>query len=78
MPGLTWKHETEWMGHRPATVDSVPLIGPAPSLGGAWLGFGHHHVGLTGGPKTGRILAQMVAGRAPNLDLAPYAPSRFQ
>ncbi len=78
MPGLTWKHETEWMGHRPATVDSVPLIGPAPSLGGAWLGFGHHHVGLTGGPKTGRILAQMVAGRTPNLDLAPYAPSRFQ
>ena len=74
MPGLTWKHQTEWMGHRPATVDSIPLIGPAPKLKGAWLGFGHQHVGLTGGPKTGRILAQMIAGRAPNLDLTPYTP----
>ena len=74
MPGLTWKHQTEWMGHRPATIDSLPLIGPAPRLAGAWLGFGHQHVGLTGGPKTGRILAQMIAGRAPNIDLAPYAP----
>ena len=74
MPGLTWKHQTEWMGHRPATIDSLPLIGPAPRLAGAWLGFGHQHVGLTGGPKTGRTLAQMIAGRAPNIDLAPYAP----
>jgi D-amino-acid dehydrogenase len=34
-------------------------------------------VGLTGGPKTGRILAQLISGRTPNLDLAPYAPGRF-
>jgi D-amino-acid dehydrogenase len=74
MPGLTWKRETEWMGHRPTTVDSIPLIGPAPKPQGVWLGFGHHHVGLTGGPKTGRILARMIAGRVPNMDLTPYAP----
>ena len=78
LPGITWKDATEWMGHRPATADSITVIGEAPGLEGAFLGFGHHHVGLTGGPKTGRILAQLVSRRTPNLDLAPYAPSRFQ
>lgn len=77
MPGLTWKHEVEWMGHRPAPADSIPVIGEAPGVKGAWLGFGHHHVGLTGGPKTGRLLAQMIAGRTPNVDVTAYSPSRF-
>jgi len=78
LPGLSWTKKTEWMGHRPAPADSIPVIGEAPGLQGAFLGFGHHHVGLTGGPKTGFILSQLVSGRTPNLDLAPYAPSRFQ
>jgi D-amino-acid dehydrogenase len=78
MPDLRWREATEWMGHRPAPADSIPLIGPAPKLKGAWMGFGHHHVGLTAGPVTGRLLAQMIAGRKPNIDLAPYAPSRFE
>lgn len=78
LPGLAFKEKTEWMGHRPAPSDSIPVIGEAPGARGAFLGFGHHHVGLTGGPKTGRILAQLVSGRTPNIDLAPYAPSRFQ
>ncbi len=77
MPGLTWKHEVEWMGHRPAPADSIPLIGAVPGAKGAFLGFGHHHVGLTGGPKTGRLLAQLIAGRTPNVDVTPYSPSRF-
>jgi D-amino-acid dehydrogenase len=66
------------MGHRPAPTDSIPLIGPVPGVSGAYLAFGHHHVGLTGGPRTGQLLAQMIAGQRPNIDLAPYAPSRFQ
>ncbi|WP_157014790.1 NAD(P)/FAD-dependent oxidoreductase [Mesorhizobium xinjiangense] len=78
LPGLSWKKKTEWMGHRPAPSDSIPVIGEVPGIRGAYLGFGHHHVGLTGGPRTGRILAQIVSGRKPNLDLAPYSPSRFQ
>ncbi len=77
-PGLTWKETTEWMGHRPAPADSIPVIGPVPGVAGAWLAFGHHHIGLTGGPRTGQIVAQLVAGQRPNIDLAPYAPSRFQ
>ena len=78
IPGISWKHRTEWMGHRPAPADSIPVIGEAPDLPGAYLGFGHHHVGLTSGPKTGRLLAQMVSGRTPNLDMTPYAPGRFR
>lgn len=77
MPDLTFKEETEWMGHRPATTDSIPVIGEVPGTRGAFLGYGHQHVGLTGGPKTGRILAQLIGGKKPNIDLTRYSPSRF-
>lgn len=76
-PGLEYSEITEWMGHRPAPADSIPVIGEIPGVSGAFTGFGHHHVGLTGGPKTGRLLAQMIAGQRPNLDLSVYSPARF-
>ena len=75
LPGLTFDHVDEWMGHRPSTADSLPLIGRVRDR--VWAGFGHQHVGLTAGPKTGRWLAQMIVGDAPNADLAPFAPGRF-
>ncbi len=77
LPGLTWSRTEEWMGHRPSMADSTPMIGAAPALDGAFVGFGHDHVGLTGGPKTGRILSQLIGGNPPNIDLAPYDPKRF-
>lgn len=77
IPGLTWKKTVEWMGHRPSMADSIPVIGEVPGHSGAFAAFGHDHVGLTGGPKTGRIVAQLVSGRKPNIDLAPYSPERF-
>ncbi len=77
IPGLSWQREEEWMGHRPAPSDSIPLIGPVPRVSGAWLGFGHHHVGLTGGPRTGQLLARMIGGRNVNFDMRPYDPARF-
>jgi D-amino-acid dehydrogenase len=77
-PGLRWSAVKEWMGHRPAPSDSIPLIGPVPNRPGVHLAFGHHHVGLTGGPKTGRLVADLIAGRRPNIDLAPYRPDRFR
>ncbi|UWQ22002.1 FAD-binding oxidoreductase [Jannaschia sp. W003] len=61
LPDVTWREEREWLGHRPAPADSLPLIGPAS---GAFLAFGHQHVGLTAGPKTGRIVAGMIDGTA--------------
>ncbi len=77
LPGLTWRESTRWMGHRPAVSDSLPLIGAVPGVAGAYTGFGHDHVGLTAGPKTGRLLAQMISGARPNIDVAPFAPDRF-
>ncbi|MCG6882340.1 MAG: FAD-dependent oxidoreductase [Silicimonas sp.] len=77
MPGLTWSREVEWMGHRPAPADSIPVIGAVPGLSGAYTAFGHHHIGLTSGPRTGRLLSQLISGKQPNLDLAAYSPERF-
>ena len=75
-PGLEASNEIEWQGHRPAPTDSLPLIGEVRSSG-VFAGFGHHHIGLTGGPKTGRWLAQMITGQRPNTDMTPYDPQRF-
>lgn len=75
-PDLEWKDEEEWLGHRPSTADSLPLIGEVRNSG-VYTGFGHHHIGLTGGPKTGRILADMITGKNTNLDLSPFDPQRF-
>lgn len=75
-PQLKADHEVEWQGHRPAPSDSLPLIGQVGQTG-VYVGFGHHHIGLTGGPKTGRLLAQIMTGQKPNMDMTPYDPARF-
>lgn len=78
IPGITWKNATEWMGHRPSMHDSIPVIGEIADTKGVFFGFGHDHIGLSGGPKTGRLLSQLISGRGPNIDLTPYSPARFQ
>ena len=77
LPNLKYSKVTQWMGHRPAPADSIPIIGAAPSVRNAWLAFGHHHVGLTCGPKTGRLVAQLIASEQTAIDMTPYLPSRF-
>lgn len=77
LPDLSYDRIETWMGHRPALTDSIPHIGNGGSCRNAWFGFGHHHVGLTAGAKTGRILADCIAGARSNLDLSPYSPDRF-
>ncbi len=76
-PDLKASNVTDWLGHRPAPADSIPVIGELPHIKGAFTGFGHHHIGLTGGPKTGRLLAQLISGRQPNVDLSVYSPARY-
>ncbi|MFO7758365.1 MAG: FAD-dependent oxidoreductase [Roseovarius sp.] len=75
-PDLTHESVEEWMGFRPSTPDSLPLIGEIGSTG-VHAAFGHQHIGLTAGPKTGRLIADLLAGKRPNLDLAPYDANRF-
>lgn len=76
LPGLSGEILSEWQGCRPSLPDSLPVIGKSPRRSNVWLAFGHQHVGLTLGPATGRIVADLVAGRDPGLDLTPYRPDR--
>lgn len=67
-----------WLGMRPCTPDMRPVIGPAARHRGLWFAFGHNHHGLTLGPVTGRLLAEMMTGEAPFTDPTPYRPDRFR
>jgi D-amino-acid dehydrogenase len=66
-----------WMGHRPSTPDGRPVIGKASASADIFHAFGHGHVGLASGPITGRIVADLIAGRNAGIDLAPFAAARF-
>lgn len=68
---------TEWMGHRPGTPDSLPVIGPLPGTPTILCAFGHGQTGLTGAASTGRLIADLVAQRRPSVDPSPYRPDRF-
>lgn len=66
-----------WAGSRPSTPDGLPVIGPAPQHKGLWFAFGHGHIGLSTGPVTGQIIADLVTGRTPDIPVAPFAATRF-
>ena len=66
-----------WMGRRPSTPDSLPLIGPAPRHDNLWLAFGHAHMGLGLGPITGKIIASQIKGDKPPLDVFACSPARY-
>ena len=66
-----------WMGRRPATPDSRPVIGAAPRHEGLWFAFGHGHWGFTLGPATGKALASAMQGEPQPLDLSPYRIDRW-
>ncbi len=66
-----------WMGARPCFADSRPVIGRAPQQRGIWLACGHAHWGLTLGPATGRLIAELMTGATPFCDPKPYAAERF-
>ena len=67
-----------WMGHRPSIADGLPVIGPASRCTDIIHAFGHGHIGLAAGPLTGRLVADLLAGRPPVIDPAPYRPARFR
>ena len=76
-PGLEIDTVTRWMGHRPCLPDSLPIIGTAPRHPSLVLAFGHGHHGMTGASTTGRIVADIIAGRPSGVDLTPYRAERF-
>lgn len=77
-PGLSGAKVRYWMGFRPSTPDSLPILGEAPGRPGLHFAFGHGHFGMTGGPPSGRLVARMIAGEQSGLDPAPYSAQRFR
>jgi glycine/D-amino acid oxidase-like deaminating enzyme len=76
-PALQASEVRYWMGYRPSTPDSLPILGPVTGHPGLHLAFGHGHFGMSGGPPSGRLLARLIAGRSPGIDPAPYSAQRF-
>lgn len=77
LPDVTYDSVVEWMGHRPAPADSLPLIGANDGSAKSYSAFGHQHVGLTGGAKTGRIVADMISGQRSNMDMSSFDPKKY-
>ena len=71
------EHEDEWLGFRPSLPDFLPIIGPSKNHKNVFYCFGHHHLGWTLGPISGKIISGMIAEENTNLDLKPYSSLRF-
>lgn len=77
LPGVNDTGAVRWMGHRPATPDSLPVIGASPRNPNVLYAFGHGHLGLTQAATTGALIADLLKDRAPRVDLKPFSISRF-
>ncbi|MER8634397.1 FAD-binding oxidoreductase [Mesorhizobium opportunistum] len=77
LPGMKEEGGVEWSGHRPATPDSLPIIGDSGPSRHIIYAFGHGHLGLTQGPTTGKIVGDLLFGRQPCLNVEPFSVARF-
>jgi len=76
-PDLNVSDTEEWMGPRPSSPDSVPFLGEIDGFENLYAAFGHGHTGMTMGPKTGEVIASLIAGESLDVDMAPYRLDRF-
>lgn len=77
LPGLSTTGGRQWMGFRPSLPDSLPVIGTSRRSPDIVYAFGHGHLGLTQSAATGKLVAELVTGAAPSIDLNPFSPQRF-
>lgn len=77
LPDLRADRTTEWMGHRPALPDTVPIIGPSAKHRGVYYATGHGHLGLTYAATTARLIGDLMTDQTPPIDLKPYRVDRF-
>lgn len=75
--GLPADRVRYWMGHRPSMADGLPCIGPARGCADVIHAFGHGHTGLVGAARTGRVVAQLLTGARPEIELDAFSPQRF-
>jgi D-amino-acid dehydrogenase len=76
-PGIRMEKVTRWMGRRPSLPDGLPVLGAAPNYENAFFAFGNSHFGMSAGSVMGKVVAELLAGRRPSIDVRPFAPSRF-
>ena len=77
LPGLQVRDTSEWMGHRPALPDTVPVIGPSAKVRGVFYATGHGHLGLTYAATTARLVSDLMTSQKAPLNMAPYRVDRF-
>lgn len=77
LPELDTSGGTQWMGFRPSLPDSLPAIGALPNRPDVFCAFGHGHLGLTQSAGTAAIIADLITGQDPGIDLTPFSPARF-
>lgn len=77
IPSLRVENYTEWMGHRPAMPDTIPVMSASAGTRGLYYATGHGHLGLTYSATVGLLMADLVQGRAPAVDLRPFRVDRF-
>jgi D-amino-acid dehydrogenase len=77
IPSLEVRDTTEWMGHRPATPDTIPVLSASSRTKGLYYSTGHGHLGLTYSATTGTVMADMIMGRTPSVDMKPFRIDRF-
>ena len=77
LPGLACEDFTEWMGHRPALPDTVPILSASVQTRGVFYATGHGHLGLTYAATTARLMGDLITGGRPEIDLHPYRVNRF-
>ena len=77
-PAINASDAIEWMGTRPSFPDSLPCLGKIPGHANIFSAFGHSHYGFGMAPNTGRVIAQIISGETPNINLSPYQIERFQ
>jgi D-amino-acid dehydrogenase len=77
LPGLDTREQSVWMGFRPSLPDSLPVLGYSSNSERILYAFGHQHLGMTLAATTALVMADLVAGRKPVMNISPYRPNRF-
>lgn len=77
LPALRCEDFSEWMGHRPALPDTVPILSASARTRGLFYATGHGHLGLTYAATTARLMGELITGARPSVDLHPYRVNRF-
>ena len=76
-PGVRLDKVTRWTGNRPSLPDGLPVLGAAPKFENVFFAFGNSHFGMTAGPVMGKVIAEIVSGGKPGIDVTPLRAERF-